>query len=249
VSGAWRPGDPPGRRQFISIATDRPFSLEGGGQLRDITLAYETWGTLDAAASNAILICHAWTGDSHVTGSMSSGHATGGWWEGMVGSGAPIDTDRYFVVCANVIGGCQGSTGPSSIDPATGTPYGSRFPVVTIRDMVRTQVCLADRLGVRQWLTVIGGSLGGMQALEWGITFPDRVRSIVPIATCAQATAMQIAWGAIGRRAVRLDAENGGDCHGTAPGTVHEGLAVAHAGAGHVPIRRRVHRSLRSPVG
>jgi homoserine O-acetyltransferase/O-succinyltransferase len=229
VSGAWRPGDPVGRRQFVSIAADRPFSLEGGGQLRDITLAYETWGTLDATASNAILICHAWTGDSHVLGSMASGHATSGWWEGMVGSGAPIDTDRYFVVCVNVLGGCQGSTGPSSLDPATGTPYGSRFPVVTIRDMVRTQALLSDRIGVRKWLSVIGGSMGGMQALEWGITFPDRVRSIVPIATCAQATAMQIAWGAVGRRAVRLDPRwRGGDYYDAEPGDgPYEGLAVA----------------------
>jgi homoserine O-acetyltransferase len=205
VSGAWRPGDPPGRRQFISIATDRPFSLEGGGQLRDITLAYETWGTLDAAASNAVLICHAWTGDSHVTGSMSSGHATGGWWEGMVGSGAPIDTDRYFVVCANVIGGCQGSTGPSSIDPASGHPYGSDFPVITVADMVRTERAFLDALGVERLAAVAGGSLGGMQALEWAILYPDQVDAIVPIASTHALQPQGMAWNAIARESILRD--------------------------------------------
>ena len=147
----------------------------------------------------------------------------------MVGPGLPIDTDRYFVVCANVLGGCQGSTGPASLDPVAGRPYGSAFPVVTIRDMVRAQARLADHLGIERWLSVIGGSMGGMQVLEWAITYPDRVRSIVPIATCAQATAQQIAWGAIGRRAIRLDPRwRGGDYYDAAPGDgPHEGLAVA----------------------
>jgi homoserine O-acetyltransferase len=229
VTGAWRPGDPPGHRRFVTIAEDRPLVLEGGGMLRDVTLAYETWGTLAPDAGNAVLVCHAWTGDSHVVGPIGPGHPSPGWWEGVVGPGLAIDTDRWFVVCVNVLGGCQGSTGPASLDPATGRPYGSRFPVVSIRDMVRTQAMLADRLGVRRWACVIGGSMGGMQALEWAVTFPHRVGAILPIATCAQSTAQQIGWGAIGRRAIRLDPGFcGGDYYDQPPGHgPHEGLAVA----------------------
>ncbi len=229
VSGAWRPGDPVGRRRFVTVAHDRPLALEGGGSLRDVTLAYETWGELDADAANAVLVCHAWTGDSHLVGPSGPGHPTSGWWEGVVGPGCAIDTSRYFVVAVNVLGGCQGSTGPASIDPVTARPYGSTFPVVTIRDMVRTQAAVADALGIRRWLAVVGGSMGGMQVLEWGVTFPDRVRSLVPIATCTQATAQQIAWGAIGRRAIRLDPKwRGGDYYDADPGDgPHEGLSVA----------------------
>jgi homoserine O-acetyltransferase len=197
--------------------------------LTDVVIAYETWGTLDDAGANAILVCHAWTGDSHVAGPIGPGHPTGGWWDGMVGPGRGLDTDRYFVVCANVLGGCQGSTGPSSIDPATGRPYGSRFPVVTVRDMVRAQSHLANHLNVPAWLTVIGGSMGGMQALEWGITYPDRVRSLIPVATCAQATAQQIAWNAVGRRAIKLDpGYRGGDYYDDEDGGgPHQGMAIA----------------------
>jgi homoserine O-acetyltransferase len=229
VSGAWRPGEDPGLRRFLTIAVDRPFALDRGGWLTDVDVAYETMGELDATASNALLVCHAWTGDSHVAGPAGRGHPTPGWWEGVVGPGLPIDTDRYFVVCANVIGGCQGSTGPASPDPATGRPYGSTFPVITIRDMVRVQARLADHLGIERWLSVLGGSMGGMQVLEWGITYPERVRSLVAIATCAQATAQQIAWGAIGRRSIRLDPRwRGGDYYDAEPGDgPNEGLAIA----------------------
>jgi homoserine O-acetyltransferase len=229
ASGAWMPGDPPGHRRFLTIAQDRPLALDQGGRLRDVVVAYETWGELDATASNAVLLCHAWTGDSHAVGGMGPGHPTSGWWEGMVGPGLPVDTERFFVVCANVLGGCQGSTGPASAHPADGRPFGSRFPVVTIRDMVRVQVRLADHLGVGRWLSVLGGSMGGMQVLEWGISYPDRVRSLVPIATCAQATAQQIAWGAVGRRAIRLDRHwRGGDYYDAPAGEgPHEGLAIA----------------------
>ena len=229
VSGAWRPGDDPGRRRFLTIAADRPFALDHGGRLHDVAIAYETWGELDATGSNAVLVCHAWTGDSHVAGPAGRGHPTPGWWEGVVGPALPIDTERHFVVCANVLGGCQGSTGPASIDPETGRPYGSAFPMITIRDMVRAQARLADHLGVERWLSVLGGSMGGMQVLEWAITYPERVQSIVPIATCAQATAQQIAWGAIGRRAIRLDPRwRGGDYYDASPGDgPHEGLAIA----------------------
>ena len=229
VSGAWRPGDDPGRRRFLTIAADRPFALDHGGRLHDVAIAYETWGELDATGSNAVLVCHAWTGDSHLAGPAGRGHPTPGWWEGVVGPALPIDTERHFVVCANVLGGCQGSTGPASIDPDTGRPYGSAFPMITIRDMVRAQARLADHLGVERWLSVLGGSMGGMQVLEWAITYPERVQSIVPIATCAQATAQQIAWGAIGRRAIRLDPRwRGGDYYEASPGDgPHEGLAIA----------------------
>ena len=229
VSGAWHPAHGPGHRQFLLFPHDRPFALDGGVVLRDVTVAYETWGELNADASNAVLVCHAWTGDSHVAGPSGRGHSAAGWWDDIVGPGKAIDTDRWFVVCANVLGGCQGSTGPASPHPLDGRPYGSRFPVVTIRDMVRAQARLATHLGVDVWHAVIGGSMGGMQVLEWALTFPQRVRSIMPIATCAQATAQQIAWGAIGRRVIRLDPRwNGGDYYDAAPGEgPAEGLAVA----------------------
>lgn len=238
VTGAWRPGDPPGRRRFVTFAKDRPFVLEGGGMLSDITIAYETWGELTPDADNAILICHALTGDSHAAGGLVEGHPTPGWWDGLIGPGRAIDTDRYFVVCANVLGGCQGSTGPASPQPSqsqslgdgeSGRPYGSLFPVVSIRDMVRTQVVVANELGVRKWLSVIGGSMGGMQALEWGVMFPERVASLVPIATAAAASAQQIAWWSIGRRIIRLDPKwNAGDYYDAAPGDgPTAGMAVA----------------------
>jgi homoserine O-acetyltransferase len=229
VTGAWRPGDPAGRRRFFTLGTGRRFPLDGGGALDEVVTAYETWGTLDAEASNAVLVCHAWTGDSHVVGAIGPGHPSAGWWEGVVGPGLAVDTNRFFVVCANVLGGCQGTTGPSSVEPATGRPYGARFPVVTIRDMVRVQAALADHLGVARWACVIGGSMGGMQAIEWGITYPQRVRSLAVVASCAQASAQQIAWGAVGRRAIRLDPRwRGGDYYDAAPGDgPHEGLATA----------------------
>lgn len=229
VTGAWCPGDEPGQRRFFTFPAGRPLALDTEVALSDVTIAYETWGTLDEHASNAILICHAWTGDSHAAGPAGRGHPAPGWWDDLIGPGLAIDTDRWFVVCSNVLGGCQGSTGPASSHPDDGRPYGSRFPVVTIRDMVRAQARLATHLGVDRWHTVIGGSMGGMQVLEWAITFPRRVRSIVPIATCAQATAQQIAWGAIGRRAIQLDPRwRGGDYYDAEPGDgPSEGLAVA----------------------
>ncbi len=229
ASGAWRQGDPVGHRQFHTFALDRPFSLEGGASLSNVTVAYETWGTLNEDASNAVLICHAWTGDSHVTGPAGEGHPTPGWWEGVVGPNHAIDTNRYFVVCANVLGGCQGSTGPASPHPDDARPYGLRFPVVTIRDMVRAQASLADALGVRTWRAVVGGSMGGMQALEWAIMFPSRVRALAAIATSAAASAQQIAWGSIGRRALLMDpGYNNGDYYGAQPDEgPWYGLAVA----------------------
>ena len=183
VTGAWLPGDPVGNRQFTPVGSGRPFVLEGGGVLSDVTMAFETWGELSPAVDNAILVCHALTGDSHAYGEVGDGHATEGWWNGIIGPGCGIDTDRHFVVCVNSLGGCQGSTGPSSINPATGVPYGSSFPTVTTRDIVRCQAAVADHLGIDRWLAVVGGSMGGMQVLEWGVMFPHRVRTIAPIAT------------------------------------------------------------------
>jgi homoserine O-acetyltransferase len=229
ATGAWRPGDHPGERRFFDLAHDRPFVVEAGVALRDLTIAYETWGELDAAASNAVLVCHALTGDSHAAGDLVPGHPQPGWWNDVIGPGRPIDTDRWFVVCVNVLGGCQGTTGPASPHPDDGRPYAARFPVVTVRDWVRTQAAVADHLGIDRWLTVVGGSMGGFQALEWAVMHPHRVRSIVPIATCAAATAQQIGWWSTGRRVIRLDPRwRAGEYYDAEPGDgPHEGLALA----------------------
>jgi homoserine O-acetyltransferase len=229
VTGAWRPGDPAGARRFLALPADRPFALEGGGLLTGAEVAYETWGTLSPERDNAVLVCHALTGDSHAAGDLVSGHPTPGWWNGFVGPGMALDTDRYFVVCVNCLGGCQGSTGPASPHPATGRPRASGFPVVSIRDMVRTQAAVANHLGVDRWLAVVGGSMGGMQVLEWGVMYPDRVRALVPIATAAAASAHQIGWWSSGRRAIRLDPRwRGGEYYDAADGDgPHEGLGTA----------------------
>jgi homoserine O-acetyltransferase/O-succinyltransferase len=229
VTGAWQPGDAPGRRRFLDFPLDRPFALEGGGLLRGVAAAYETWGTLDAGAGNAVLVCHALTGDSHAAGGLDAGHPSPGWWQGMIGPGMPFDTNRWFVVCVNVLGGCQGSTGPASPHPDDGRPWASRFPVVTIRDMVRIQAAVADDLGIARWALVAGGSMGGMQALEWGVMYPERVRALLPVATAAAASAGQIGWWSSGRRAIRMDPRwRGGEYYDAAPGEgPHEGLATA----------------------
>ena len=158
------------------------FEPELGGDLEEVTLAYETWGELDSSGENAILIVHALTGDSHCAGGVSEAYRQGGWWDEMVGPGRPVDTDEHFVVCSNVLGGCSGSTGPASVDPETDCPYGMRFPIITIRDIVRTQKRLLDNLGVTKLEVVIGGSIGGQQALEWAVEFPDFVEKAVPVA-------------------------------------------------------------------
>lgn len=228
VSGAWREGDPLGSRKLAHVVVDRPFHLEGGGVLRQVTVAYETWGRLNEDASNAVLVCHALTGDSHVAGRPDEVPSTG-WWQGMFGPGRALDPQRSFIVCANVLGGCQGTTGPASVDPATGRPYGSSFPVVTIRDMVRTQALLADHLGIARWNAVVGGSMGGMQALEWAVMFPHRLSSMVIAATTAAASAQRIAWSMVGRRAILMDPNfAGGDYYDRPAGSgPHAGLAVA----------------------
>ncbi len=227
VTGAWQPGDPVGDRRFVTVTDGRPFALESGAGLVEVRVAYETWGELDSAASNAILVCHALTGDSHAAGSSDSLHPTGGWWSDLIGPGRTLDTDRYHVVCSNVLGGCQGTTGPVDFDPSTTKRYAARFPAVTIRDMVRVQALLADHLGIGRWLAVIGGSMGGMQALEWAVMYPKRVRSILPLASAAAASPLQIAWSAIGRLIVANDAHwNGGDYYDEATGP-SMGLAIA----------------------
>lgn len=231
VTGAWCSGDPVGDRLFATVGGGRPFVLEGGGVLTEVAMAFETWGELSAAADNAILICHALTGDSHAYGQAGVAHATPGWWNGVIGPGCGIDTDQYFVVCVNSLGGCQGSTGPSSLDPETGTPYGSRFPTVTTRDIVRCQAAVADHLGIDTWLAVVGGSMGGMQVLEWGVMFPERMRAIAPIATTLAASAQQVAWSAVGRTALALDPRfRGGDYYDAEPGDgPFAGLAIARS--------------------
>ena len=229
ATGAWYDGAAFGTRKFLEFPNDRPVALDSGKTLQQVTIAYETWGELNSDKSNAILLCHAWTGDSHAAGSAEEGTPTPGWWEGLVGPNCAIDTNKWFVVCTNSLGGCQGTTGPASNHPQDGKPYGSRFPVITVRDMVRAQVRVSDMLGIDVWHSVIGGSMGGMQVLEWAITFPHRLRTAIPIATCLQATAQQIAWGAIGRRAIRLDPKwQGGDYYDAAIGEgPWQGLAIA----------------------
>jgi homoserine O-acetyltransferase len=231
ATGAWKPGDPVGARRFVPLGTSHPFALEGGGALRNISIAYETWGQLSPTGDNAVLVCHALTGDSHAAGRSGEGHGAVGWWDEVIGPGRALDTDRYFVVCCNVLGGCQGTTGPSSVDPTTGRAFGSTFPIVTIRDMVRTQAAVADQLGIRQWLSVVGGSMGGMQVLEWGVMYPNRVRSLVPIGVSAQATAQQIAFSAIERQSIALDPRwRRGDYYDAPPGEgPHRGLALARS--------------------
>ncbi len=229
ASGGWSDGDPVAWRKFATVCENRCFALEGGGVLDRIDLAYETWGELNASASNAVLLCHALTGDAHAAGPSGAGQPTAGWWDELIGPGKALDTDRYFVVCVNVLGGCQGSTGPASINPSTGKPYGSTFPVVSVRDIVRTQAMLADRLGVWRWMSVIGGSMGGMQSLEWAVMYPDRVASMATIASAAAASPLQIGWSETGRLAIANDAKwNGGDYYDAEAGEgPHEGLMLA----------------------
>jgi homoserine O-acetyltransferase len=183
-----------------------PLTLDCGGSLTPYSIAYQTYGTLNRAKSNVILVCHALTGDQHVA-NIHPVTGKPGWWETMVGPGKPIDTDRYFVLCPNVIGGCMGSTGPSSINPATGKAYGPDFPVITIGDMVRAQARLLDHLGMPDLLSVLGGSMGGMQVLEWAAEFKDRVYSAVPIACAARHSSQNIAFHEVGRQAVMADPE------------------------------------------
>jgi homoserine O-acetyltransferase/O-succinyltransferase len=172
--GVWMPGDDPGQRRFALLFDGHPLELEGDRPIGPVTVAYETWGTPSPSRNNAILVEHALTGDSHAAGSAGPGHVTPGWWNPLIGPGAAIDTDRWWVVCPNTLGGCQGTTGPASV-ARDGSPWGSRFPAITIRDQVSVEAALADVLGIERWAAVIGGSMGGMRALEWAVSYPDRV--------------------------------------------------------------------------
>ncbi|KTR04365.1 homoserine O-acetyltransferase MetX [Curtobacterium luteum] len=224
VTGAWRPGDHPGNRRFESLGEQ----WVRGGRLPNVRVAYETWGTLSPDRDNAVLVFHALTGDSHVTGEAGPGHRTAGWWGDVVGPGRAIDTDRWFVVVPNVLGSCQGTTGPSSVAP-DGVEWGARFPFVTVRDQVAVQVQLADRLGIERFAGVVGGSMGGMHALEFAISHPDRVARLAVLASTAQTTADQIAANSLQRAAIQMDPGFAdGDYHDAAPGEgPHRGLALA----------------------
>ena len=206
-------------------------SLDCGEALAPVEVAYETYGTLNASKSNAILILHALSGDAHAAGVS---HETGkpGWWDSMIGPGKGFDTDKYFIVCSNVLGGCRGTTGPSSINPATGCPYALSFPGITIRDMVRLQKMLIDHLGVERLLAVTGGSMGGMQTLEWAVSYPEMVAATIPIATTARHSAQQIAFNEVGRQAIMADPDwSEGNYYGKKPPA--RGLAVARM-VGHI---------------
>ena len=199
---------------------DTPLHFNSGGVLPRYDLVYETYGTLNAERSNAILVCHALSGHHHVAGYYANDEKNIGWWDNMIGPGKPVDTDKFFVVGLNNLGGCHGSTGPSSIDPATGKQYGSSFPMVTVEDWVESQARLADLLGIRQFAAVMGGSLGGMQAMQWAITYPDRVRHVLAIATAPTLTTENIAFNDVARNAILTDPDfHGGDFyqHGVVP--------------------------------
>ena len=212
-------------------------------------MAYQTWGELSPTRDNAVLVLHALTGDAHVVGPVGTDQPTPGWWEGLIGPGAPLDTDRYFAVAANVLGGCRGSTGPSSIAP-DGRPYGSRFPRITIRDQVAAEAALADRLGIDRFAGVVGGSMGGMRALEWAVGQPGRVARAITIATCAYFTGDQIGWSVPQIAAIRADPDfRGGDYYDGPPPLA--GMAVAREIA-HATYRSSLEfdtRFARSPQG
>ncbi len=214
----------------VRFGADKPLALDAGVVLSPFQIAYKTYGTLNEARSNAILVCHALTGDQHVA---STNPVTGkpGWWDVLIGPGRIIDTDRFFVICSNVVGGCLGSTGPASINPATGRPYGLDLPVITIRDMVRAQVMLIDHFGIDRLFSVLGGSMGGMQVLEWASSYPERVFSALPIATGARHSSQNIAFHEVGRQAVMADPDWCGGKYFEAGKRPEKGLAVARMAA------------------
>ena len=235
--------------QFIDLP--RPLALESGRELHPVRIAYETYGTLSRAGDNVILVCHALSGDAHAAGyttmptaestrdgfraeERDAGQKKGlGWWDGMIGPGKAFDTDQFFVVSSNLLGGCQGTTGPSSLNPGTGRPYGADFPVVTVADMVRAQRALLDELGIARLFAVAGGSLGGMQALEWAVQYAECVDAIIPIASTHALHPQGIAWNAIARHAITADpAWQGGYYYGTG-GAPTAGMGVARM-VGHI---------------
>ena len=214
------------QRQYAKF--DFPLQLSSGKQLETFTIAYETYGTLNADGTNVILICHALSGDSHVAGYYTNNpDEKPGWWDEAVGPNKMFDTNRFFVICSNVIGGCQGSTGPASLAP-DGKPYASRFPIVTVQDMVRAQKHLMDRLGINQLLAAVGGSMGGMQALSWAVEYPDFVHSVVFLASTMRSSAQQIAFNEVGRQAIYADPHwDGGNYYNAGHPKPTGGLSVA----------------------
>jgi len=218
-------------RYFTFADEKNPFELESGERLWPVTLAYETYGTLNADKSNALLILHALTGDAHAAG-FHKGDKDPGWWDNMIGPGKAFDTDRYFVICSNVLGGCKGSTGPSSIDPKTGRPFGLTFPLISIKDMVSAQRILIDHFAIERLLAVAGGSMGGMQVLQWAVSYPERIDSAIPIASTAEHTPQQIAFNEVGRQAIMADSNwREGDYYGRSLPV--KGLSVARM-VGHI---------------
>jgi homoserine O-acetyltransferase/O-succinyltransferase len=219
-------------RKTFTFAESEPLPLDSGETLSPVSLAYETYGKLNPDKSNAILIVHALTGDAHAAGWHTLEDPNPGWWDDCIGPGKAFDTNKYFVMCINVVGGCQGSTGPASINPATGKPFALSFPVITIRDMVRAQKKLVDHLGIRRLLAVAGGSMGGMQVLQWCASYPECVAAALPIATTARHSPMLIAFSEVGRQAIYADPNwNHGDYYdGPRP---NAGLAVARM-VGHI---------------
>src|SRR5579863_3612873 len=217
-------------RSGLRLTVPETLTLDCGVDLGPYTVAYQTYGTLNAARTNAILVCHALTGDQYVA---ETHPVTGkpGWWETLVGPGKVLDTERYFLICANVLGGCMGSTGPGEINPATGKPWGLTFPVFTIGDMVRAQMKLIDHLGIKQLFCVIGGSMGGMQVLEWAASYPERVFAAVPIAAAARHSAQNIAFHEVGRQAIMADPDWCGGAYLAKGRRPSRGLAVARMAA------------------
>ncbi|HVZ13131.1 MAG TPA: homoserine O-acetyltransferase [Bauldia sp.] len=214
----------------VRFGPDKPLRLDSGVQLPEMQIAYQTYGELNADRSNAILVCHALTGDQHVA-SVNPVTGKPGWWSDMVGSGKPIDTDRYFVICSNVVGGCMGTTGPASTNPTTDRVYGLDLPVITVRDMVRAQAMLIDHLGIEQLFCVAGGSLGGMQVLQWAAAYPERVFSAVPIATGARHSSQNIAFHEVGRQAIMADPDWRSGRYFDYAVSPRKGLAVARMAA------------------
>ncbi|MFP3464511.1 homoserine O-acetyltransferase [Leifsonia sp. SIMBA_070] len=225
ASGAWKESDAAGDRKFAGIGA---FAFESGESLPYVRIAYETWGELSPERDNAVLVLHALTGDSHAVGAAGPGHRTAGWWQGIIGPGKAIDTDRWFVVVPNMLGGCQGTTGPASLAP-DGAEWGERFPFTTIRDQVNAQAVFADTIGIERWAAVVGGSMGGMQALEWAVTFPERVERLAVISAPPFSTADQIALNSVQIEAVRTDPLfRGGQYYDADDGDgPHRGLALA----------------------
>lgn len=225
ATGAWREGYPVGERRFLDVGD---VTVAEGTTIPRVRVAYQTWGSLNDDRSNAVYVCHALTGDSHVAGDAGAGHLTAGWWDGLVGPGAPVDTDTWFVVCANVLGGCQGTTGPVSLAP-DGRPWGSRFPVITVADMVEVERRVMRALDIPSWALMLGPSLGGMRVLEWMAAYPDLVRSGLVLGTTAAVTADQIGTHATQIAAIEADPRyRGGDYYDQPAGEgPHVGMGIA----------------------